>query len=275
MGVSIRALAAEGAARALLVEAHRPADEARRRHDLGPGPARLTAEAMVCAALMAAYLKGDEQMTLQIQGESPRLAVYVDQTADGAIRARTTPAQFDVSDGIVGVMMAIKSLAGRELYRGATPVAGRLEDALAQHLGDSAQVDAVLRIHTRLDDDGAVVAASGLLVERLPEEPGQPTLAPAAFHERFGSLREADAGQLMTELAFGTLQGEPIQVLEQVPLRWQCRCSRERVEATLASLGTAELDAMIEEDGGAEVTCHFCNETYTFDIEQLQALKPA
>lgn len=275
MGVSIRALAAEGAARALLVEAHRPADEARRRHGLGADAARLTAEAMVCGALMSAYLKGDEQMTLQIQGEQPRIAVYVDQTADGAIRARTTPAEADLHEGLVGVMLAIKSLDGRELYRGATPIAGSLEAALARHLGDSAQVDAVLRIHTRIDDKGAVVAASGLLVERLPDEPGQPTLPPEAFHARFGSLREADAGQLMTELAFGTLQGETLQLLEQTPLRWQCRCSRERVEATLTSLGATEIDAMIEEDGGAEVTCHFCNEAYAFDVEQLRALKPA
>ena len=270
-GVLIRALAADGAARALLVEAHRPADEARRRHGLGPHAARLTAEAMVAAALLSAYLKGEEQLTLQIQGESPRCALYVDQTAEGHIRARTTPSRIP-DEHLTGIMMAIKSVDGKELYRGASRIEGSLEQALAEHLGGRTQVDAVLRLHTRIDTDGSVIAASGLLVERLPFEKGQPTLSPEAFDAQFRDLRDAPAGPLMTELAFGKLRGEPLQVLEKIALSWQCRCSRQRVSATLRGLGNDELQAMIDEDDGAEVTCHFCNEIYRFDASELREL---
>jgi molecular chaperone Hsp33 len=230
---------------------------------------------MVAAALLSAYLKGEEQLTLQIQGESPRVAIYVDQTADGHLRARTTPPALAAPDGVHGVMLAIKSVGTKEVYRGASRIDGTIESALAQHLGDSAQVDAVLRLHSRVDADGKVTAASGLLLERLPDEPGQPTLSREAFDARYRDLRDADVGQLMTQLAFGNLQGEAIQVLDKVPLTWRCRCSRERVAATLMSLGATELQAMIDEDHGAEVTCHFCNEAYRFDEAQLQALLDA
>lgn len=46
-------------------------------------------------------------------------------------------------------------------------------------------------------------------------------------------------------------------VMERIPIRFQCQCSRERVERTLISVGKGELTAMIEEDGQAEVVCHF------------------
>ena len=65
---------------------------------------------------------------------------------------------------------------------------------------------------------------------------------------------------------------EDVQVMEHLPIVFRCQCSKERVEQTLISLGEGELQAMIEEDGKAEVVCHFCNETYAFDREQLQSL---
>jgi len=271
-GVLIRALVAEGAVRVLLVEAHRPAEEARRRHGLGPEAAEVTARTMVAAALLSAYLKGEEQLTVQLQGSNPRLAVYVDQTATGDIRARTTPPNIPVAAPLHGVLVAIKSVHDKELYRGHTEVKGTVEQALAQHLGQSTQVDAILRVHARVDDDGQVVAASGLLLERLPDEPGQPSITVEAFDESYGELRSADPGALMTEMAFGRLQGEPLQILQTSPLTWQCRCSLERVRATLRSLGDHELQQMIDEDGGAEVTCHFCNEAYQLDVDDLSAL---
>ncbi|MNP77565.1 33 kDa chaperonin [compost metagenome] len=62
------------------------------------------------------------------------------------------------------------------------------------------------------------------------------------------------------------------EVLDEMEIRFQCHCSRERVEQTLVSLGKYELEQMIEEDGQAEVVCHFCNEAYTFNKEELQEI---
>ncbi len=64
-----------------------------------------------------------------------------------------------------------------------------------------------------------------------------------------------------------------VEVLERRDdIKFQCKCSRERVEQTLISLGRSELEQLLAEDGQAEVSCHFCNETYRFNGSELSEL---
>lgn len=62
------------------------------------------------------------------------------------------------------------------------------------------------------------------------------------------------------------------EILEEMPLRWHCGCSRERMEKALISLGRRELQSLIDDDEGAELGCHFCHSTYQFNTAQLQEL---
>lgn len=64
--------------------------------------------------------------------------------------------------------------------------------------------------------------------------------------------------------------GEKPQILETVPVEFSCNCSKERFANGIISLGKAEIDDMIEQDGQAEAQCHFCNETYVFTKEELE-----
>ena len=51
-----------------------------------------------------------------------------------------------------------------------------------------------------------------------------------------------------------------------------CDCSRERTDRALISLGKDELTKIIEEDGKAEITCHFCDNVYEYTKEELEQL---
>ena len=75
------------------------------------------------------------------------------------------------------------------------------------------------------------------------------------------------------EKAFQGMPGEfSVRILETPDFQWQCDCSEAKLEQVLISLGSSELDAMIEEDGQAEMTCQFCEKTYHFDKKHLQRL---
>ena len=62
------------------------------------------------------------------------------------------------------------------------------------------------------------------------------------------------------------------RLLEETPLTLRCDCSRARIEQVLLSMGEGELRSLIEEQGGAEVSCHFCRSQYRFDAGELEAL---
>ena len=66
-----------------------------------------------------------------------------------------------------------------------------------------------------------------------------------------------------------------VKVLEKMPVSFKCQCSKERIANALISLGKEELEDIIETDGQAETQCHFCNEKYIFEKEELQKLKEA
>lgn len=236
-----RTRALVGGTRILRVEVAPIAEHAIAVHQLSGHAAHLATEAITAAALLAAYLDEGERLTLQIQAEEPRFAATVDVSQDGAVRARFSPGQLPEARRLRGVMLVLKSVVGREVYRGVTMLEHpSLEAMLQQHLLESAQAPARVAIH------GSI----GTFVERLPgEDVDDATLQDFAR----GALRGIDGGH-------------------EEPLQWSCSCSRERVEDMLRGLGASTIQEMIDEDGGAVVSCHFCAETVTLDVPALRAL---
>ena len=192
------------------------------------------------------------------------------------MRERLTPPSLHLAQGdrLTGILLAIRSHETQEIYRGMTELGGEnLETAFGRHLQQSVQVDAVLRIGVAVDASGELWAAGGVLVERLPTDLGRPSTEPESFEILYGSVRDADLAGLLCDIARGEMLGEPLQMLERRTLDWRCTCSSERVAVMLAALGAEELDTMISEDHGAEITCHFCNTQYRFDEAELVGIR--
>ncbi len=274
-GWVVRGLLAGGAVRLLFVEAAEPAAHTQQCHELGEDAARFGAEVAVATALLGGQVKGEEQLTVQLQGDSPPLSAYADLTGEGALRVRITPSDLRRKESrLNGVMFVVKHVADREVWRGATGVDhDTVAGALSRHLGESAQVDAALgiAIHT---EDGKVVGAGGWLVERLPDDPDHPSITHEEFDARYGWLRTADAAEVFGRLHGGGLSADDrVQILEQRPLVWRCRCSRPRIESMLLGLGPDELRDMADRDHGATVTCHFCQRVWKVDEARLRALE--
>jgi len=165
----------------------------------------------------------------------------------------------------VGRLVAIKWDANREVYRGVAEMAhDSMEGALQAYLVQSQQARGRVRLETRLNLDGRISMATGMLVELIPD-----TMDPEQFDALVGTLVGADLDELMTAFAFGRLLGSDVQVLEARDVRFSCDCSMERVEATLRALGKEDLRDLREEQGSAEVTCHFCGECYRVSGDRL------
>ena len=92
------------------------------------------------------------------------------------------------------------------------------------------------------------------------------------FEQHFSMLSSQPVEDIMVGLAFGKLGQQSVELLENRNIHWRCSCGQERVEALLYQMGPGELQTMKDEDGGAEVTCHFCNIRYQVDEDRLTEL---
>ena len=63
-----------------------------------------------------------------------------------------------------------------------------------------------------------------------------------------------------------------VEFLGTKPVSFSCNCSKERFSNALIGVGEVELQAMIDEDHGAEAQCHFCMEKYQYSEDELTGM---
>jgi molecular chaperone Hsp33 len=72
-------------------------------------------------------------------------------------------------------------------------------------------------------------------------------------------------------LLFRLFHEDGVRLEDARPLKAQCRCSRDRISAVLASFGEAERADMVEADGKIRVTCEYCATVYELEPEEVTA----
>ena len=61
-----------------------------------------------------------------------------------------------------------------------------------------------------------------------------------------------------------------VEILDTIPTKFDCNCTKERVEKAVVSIGKKAIQEMINDGEAIEVNCHFCNTHYNFSIEELK-----
>jgi molecular chaperone Hsp33 len=260
--------------------------EAARRHGATPGAAAALGRASTAGVLLATLTKDVERVTLQLVGGGPLGAITVDASSDGGIRSfikhprvpiPVTPGArvaLGPHVGPSGLLAVVRDLGLKEHFSGQTEIIdGEIDTDVQNYLVTSEQIDSAIACETLLGDDLAVRVSAGILLQALPATEGAAMLELARLRFREGLLAELLAGDeplTATSLARAAVgAGEPLKVLDTRPLRFSCPCSRDRASATLALVGATELVGMVEEDGGATVTCEFCRESYRFTKDEI------
>jgi molecular chaperone Hsp33 len=253
-------------------------------------------EAVAASVLLAATLKFDGTLSLQLQGQGPMHLMLAQCSSELGVRAvaryREAHVERDLAalsgEGNLTVTLENEDLSQR--YQGVVPLSGeRLADCLREYFESSEQLPTRLWLHA------TEKGASGLLLQRLSDDSVRERAKisrPIELPER----DEIDDAWRRVQLLGDTLRGEELQGLsdrdilrrlfaeddvrlfESSPVYFRCRCTRERVIGMLRSLGAEEIRSILVERGEVEVRCDFCNRAYRFDpvdVEKLFAPTPA
>lgn len=280
----LRGTALGGKVRAFAVRTTDLVEELRSRHDTFPVVTAALGRTVSAAAMMGAMLKGDERLSIQVRGDGPIGLIAAESNAIGEVRGyvhnphveltNIRPGKMDVAAAVgrTGYIHVIKDLGLKEPYRGSVPIiSGELAEDFTYYFAASEQTNSAVSLGVLVSPDYTVASAGGFIIQLLP----------GITDEEITELERAlGAIPPMTEMLEEGLSLEDIlkrvvpdvSILDETDVKFSCDCTQERVERALISLGRDEIQQMIDEDGKAEVSCHFCNETYTFDVEQLKSV---
>lgn len=239
---------------------------------------------MTGTAMMGIMMKGeDESVTVSIKGGGPMgtLCAVADH---GDVKVCADDPQVELplrEDGKLNVgaavghegrMSVIKDLGMRKNYVGQSEiVSGEIAMDFANYFTVSEQQPSLVALGV-LVNGNTVLKAGGLLIQPLPgctdEIINQLELRSPMFTDISREMTFAEIEQLAEDWFRGM---DPV-VLESDKLRYHCSCSRERMEKALISLGHNDLQEMIDDDRGAELSCHFCHSQYYFSTDELKKM---
>ena len=261
-------------------------------HDYPPAITHLLGELVAASTLLAANIKFDGSLVLQIQGDGPIALLVVECRNDLSLRATVKMREgYDVpTDGnmqsllnpggngrFIVVLDPQRKLPGQQAYQGIVPLQGdTVAEALQHYMKASEQLD------TRLWLAADAEHAAGMLIQRLPFHGGAdtPVLTEQGAAETWdracalsGTLKRDEL--LATEidtLIHRLYWEETLVAFDPLAVRWHCPCTRERVASMLRTLGQEEIDSIIAERGQVDVSCDFCGKPYKFDAVDCATL---
>jgi molecular chaperone Hsp33 len=282
----VRALAYDGQVRAYAARTTETVGEAQRRHYTWPTASAALGRSMTASVMLGAMMKGKEKLTIKINGGGPLGTILVDANAKGEVRGYVSNPQthFDLNEqgkldvrravGTEGTLSVSKDIGLMQPYVGQVPiVSGELGEDFTHYIVSSEQTPSSVGVGVIVNPDNTIQASGGFIIQLLP---GTPEKVIASIEERLAEIPTISnmvrAGMTPEEILEAVLGKESVKFLDTMPVQFQCQCSRERISNAIRSLGTEEIQDMIDTDGQAEAQCHFCNENYHFSKENLEEL---
>jgi len=261
-------------------------DEVSRLHGTSRTASAALGRALTGALLMGALLKRGQRVALKFEGNGPLKKIIVEADNDGTVRGFVAVPDAEVpfrdeklnvsgALGSEGSLTVIKDLGLKEPYKGIVRLqTGEIGDDIAYYFAESEQIPSAVGLGVFVEPDGKVSAAGGFLIQTLPPRDERRV---DEFVENIRTmpsvtemLRQGKPPEDILAMIFSAI---PYHALGRRDLFLRCKCSRERVERALVSLGSEELQKVIAEQGEIDVTCEFCRSSYHFSRKELEDLR--
>lgn len=269
-------------------------------HDTTPVASAAVGRVLTAAGLMGIMMKNDDdKLTMNFKGDGPAKQILATAYGDGSVKGYIANpyvdlplkenGKLDVGGALgIGDLTVIKDLGLKDPYIGTIAlVSGEIADDLTAYFFISEQQNSSVALGVKVERDLSIGAAGGMIIQMLP---GAEEGAVEALEKMIADMEplttsitevaQSSAGmteagmvkKLMEHIFEGMPEEYMPQALEERDIAWNCDCSHERMARALATIGRDDMKEIIEEDGQAELQCHFCLKKYNFNRDELNEI---
>lgn len=281
----IKTISESGSFRAYVLGSTETVRTAQEKHNTLSSSTVALGRTLIANQILAANQKGDSKITVKVIGNSSFGHIISVADTKGHVKGYIQNPGVDIKktatgEVLVGPFMgqgqfvSIIDYGTGNPYTSSTPlISGEIGEDFAYYLTESEQTPSAVGLNVLLDEEDKVKVAGGFMLQVLP---GASEEEIARYEKRIqempaiSTLLESDDH---IEALLNAIYGdEPFKRLSEEELSFECDCSRERFENALLTLGKDELQAMKDEDHGAEIVCQFCQTKYEFSEADLEEL---
>lgn len=282
----IRAVAADNAIRAFAVTSRDMVETARNAHNTSPVMTAALGRLLSAGAMMGSMLKGEKDiLTLQIQCSGPAKGLTVTADSRGNVKGFAMNPVVDLPPNAqghlnvggaldLGILSVIKDLGLKEPYVGQCELqTGEIAEDLTYYFAVSEQVPSAVGLGVLMNRDNTVKQAGGFIIQLMPDAKDEVIESLEKRIQEIDSVTMMlDKGLSPEQILEEILGGFGMTVYEPEPVAFLCDCPKDRVKRALATISKKDLDSMINDGESIEVRCQFCNQAYTFEIDELKEL---
>ena len=273
-----------GQARVFICDTTELAQQARDIHNASNTCSAAMGRMLAATAIMGANLKSEgDRITATINGGGPAGPICAIAGPDGTVKVTIEHPEVELPlkengklnvGGVLGKdgqLTVMRSFGFGEPYVGRVAlVSGEIAEDFAMYYLESEQTPSLCALGTLVGEN--IISSGGILIQAMPDCSEELLDALEIRAELFSSISQLLSEMTLEEIVEGCFRGLNPEILEEMPLRLQCDCSREYIERVLLSMGENEIRDMIEKQNGCEVECHFCRKHYRFSGEELEGL---
>ncbi|MBM4173170.1 MAG: Hsp33 family molecular chaperone HslO [Ignavibacteria bacterium] len=275
----VRAMSGNGMFRIAVAKTTETTEQARIKHDLDPLLSYLLGKTLTSSILLSSFLKGEERVIVQAEGTGRVKLIFAEAMQVGEVRgfvvideSQSMPAS--LSDALSTGFLKVSKI----LYEKQEPVTGIVElvrgdiaSDLSYYFEQSEQIITAVNLGVTINDDGEIVHSGGIIVQAMPGAELSAIVEVQRSLEEMPPIEELlDSGYSPEEILRQAMPF-PIEVVNNTPVDFFCRCSLERFMSKLLTLGKEELLSM-QAEGQRELVCQYCSSSYELTDEHFSKL---
>ena len=281
----VRVTAADSQIRAFAATTKELVETARAAHQTSPVATAALGRLLTAGSMMGCMMKNDtDVLTVQIRGDGPIGGITVTADSHGDVKGYVNNpdvmlppknGKLDVGGAVgIGLISVIKDMGLKEPYVGQTILAtSEIAEDLTYYYANSEQVPSSVGLGVLMEKDNTVKRAGGFIIQLMPFAEDKVIDKLEENLKNVTSVTSMlDKGLTPEQILGVLLDGLDMEILDTLPTKFYCNCSKERVEKAVVSIGKKDIQELIDEGEDIEVKCHFCNSAYKYTVDELKEI---